>query len=491
MVKEAQAMAVQSAGLKRGTLGLTSIVYQGITHIAPAANVLFSWTFIASFAGAAMPLSLALSVVVCFFIANTVAQFSRYIPSAGGYYTFASQGLGPRFGFITTWAYLFYDWIGPAGAIGYFGVLSETFIKSNSGVDIPWWLYALAAFVVVWILTYIGVSISSRAAAILGTLELLVMTALGVSFLLHPAHGSSFAAPLDPRSSPTGLQGILLGMVFSILALSGFEAAAPLAEEAQKPTESIRKAIMWSLLAVGAFYIFSTYSTAIGFGTSQAQMKVFGSASDSVGAFSTAARTLWGGFWVLIYFAVLNSILGVGISCTNAATRVMYTMGRVGTLPPIFATIHPRFRTPTVAIHVQQIVGMIAVVAVAIILGASQIFGFLGTAVTVSLIVMYGLANIALYVYVRREHPAEFNLWQHLIFPAAGTIMLAIVLYETITSNQAYPLNWAPWVIVVWLAIGAAVMLWVQARRPGALEKGSTELALVAEEEPAVGMQSI
>src|SRR5437660_12929415 len=99
---------VESRGLKRATLGLTGVVYQGITHIAPAANVLFSWAFIASFAGAAMPLSLALSVVVCFFIANTVAQFSRYTPSAGGYYTFATRGLGPRVGYITTWAYLFY-----------------------------------------------------------------------------------------------------------------------------------------------------------------------------------------------------------------------------------------------------------------------------------------------------------------------------------------------------------------------------------------------
>ena len=481
-------MATQAAGLRRGTLGLTSVVYQGITHIAPAANVLFSWTFIASFAGAAMPLSLALSVVVCFFIANTVAQFSRYTPSAGGYYTFASRGLGPRFGFITTWAYLFYDWIGPAGAIGYFGVLSETFIKNNSGVDIPWWIYALAAFAVVWILTYLGISISSRTAAVLGTLELLVMTALGVSFLLHSAHGSSFAAPFDPRSSPTGLQGILLGMVFSILALSGFEAAAPLAEEARKPTEFIRKAIMWSLFAVGAFYIFSTYSTAIGFGTSQAQMKVFGSASDSLGAFYTAAKGLWGGFWVLIYFAVLNSILGVGISCTNAASRVMYTMGRAGTLPAIFARIHPRHRTPTFAIHVQQIVGIVSVVVVALVLGASQIFGFLGTAVTVALIVMYGLANIALYVYVRREHPGEFKLWQHAIFPAAGTIMLVIVLYETITSNQAYPLNLAPWVIVVWLAIGAAVMMWLANRNPAALAAGGSKFVLPAEDEPAVGL---
>lgn len=242
---------------------------------------------------------------------------------------------------------------------------------------------------------------------------------------------------------------------------------------------------MWSLFAVGVFYIFSTWSTAIGFGTSHAQMKAFGSASDALGAFYGAAKTLWGGAWVLIYFAVLNSILGVGIACTNAATRVMYTMGRAGTLPSAFATIHPRFKTPTFAIHVQQIVGILAVGVVALILGSAQIFGFLGTAVTVALIVMYGLANIALYAYVRRERPGEFKLWQHAIYPAVGTIMLVIVLYETITSNQAYPLNWAPWVVIVWLVIGGAVMLRVQATNPAALEAGSTGFVLSTEEKPA------
>ncbi len=479
------ATAAEPVGLKRNTLGLTSVVYQGITHIAPAANVLFSWAFIASFAGAAMPLSLLLSVIVCFFIANTVAQFSRYTPSAGGYYTFASKGLGPRWGYITTWAYLFYDWIGPAGAIGYFGVLSQTFFKSNSGLNIPWWVYSLIAFAVVWVLTYRGISISSRAAAILGTLELLVMTALGVSFLLHPAHGASLAAPFNPRSSPTGLQGILLGMVFSILALSGFEAAAPLAEEAKKPTEFIYKAIMWSLLAVGIFYIFSTWSTAVGFGTSQAQMKAFGSSSDALGAFYTAAKTLWHGAWILIYFAVLNSILGVGIACTNAASRVMYTMGRAGTLPSAFATIHPRHKTPSMAIHVQQIVGIVSVGVVALILGSAQIFAFLGTAVTVAVIVLYAMANVALYVYVRRERAQDFNVWLHAVLPAAGTIMLLIVLEQTITSSQAYPLNWAPWVVAVWLLIGAGVMFWIGARNPRAMQEAGDEFVLPAGPKPA------
>ena len=70
---------------------------------------------------AGVALSLALAVIVCFLIANTVAQFSRYLPTSGGYYTFVTHGLGPHLGFLTTWSYLIYDIVGPAGAIGYLG----------------------------------------------------------------------------------------------------------------------------------------------------------------------------------------------------------------------------------------------------------------------------------------------------------------------------------------------------------------------------------
>src|SRR5260370_16035796 len=102
-------MATQPAQLYREALGLRDVVFQGITHIAPAINVVFTLPVIAAQAGATMPLSMLLSVIVCFFIANTVAQFSRYVPSSCRYYTFASRSLGPRLGFLTTLTHLIYD----------------------------------------------------------------------------------------------------------------------------------------------------------------------------------------------------------------------------------------------------------------------------------------------------------------------------------------------------------------------------------------------
>src|SRR6266852_2253125 len=260
-------MATQPAQLRSQALGLRDVVFQGITHIAPAINVVFTLPVIAAQAGATMPISLLLSTIVCFFIANTVAQFSRYVPSSGGYYTFVSRGLGPRYGFVTTWSYLIYDIIGPAAAVGFLGFAVSGFLQSGTGLNIPWWIFSVATAIIVWVLTYFGIRLSTRTTAILGGIEILIMLALGVTFLVHPGAGSVASAPLQPWSARTGGWGVLGGRGFSILALSCFEAPAPLAEETKLPNRLIFRAVFASLLIVGIFYIFMGYTSAIGWGT--------------------------------------------------------------------------------------------------------------------------------------------------------------------------------------------------------------------------------
>lgn len=470
-------MTAEPVELKRGTLGLADVLFQGITHIGPAVGVIFTLPFIASYAGAAMPISLLGALVVCFFIANTVAQFSRYMPSSGGYYAFVSRGLGPRWGFMAAWSYFIYDPLGPAAVLGFLGYLSENILRTNTNIDIPWWIFALISVGVVWLLTYLGVGISTRTAVILGSIELLIMVALGVTFLLSPAHGSSATAPLNPASAPTGLSGILYGIVFSILALSGFESAAPLAQETRQPAQFISRAIMWSLLIVGVFYLFSAYTASIGWGTGD--MKAFAS---NANPYYALAHKLWGAGWILVFFAIINSSLAIGIASTNAVTRVMYTMARAKALPRLLRTVHPVRRTPTAAIHLQQIVTVVLILGIGNFVGPSQIYGWLGAIITVGIIVMYGLANISLTRYIRREHPQDFRRWNHQIMPALGTLLLLPVLWVTFWPIPAYPFNLVPYIVVVWLIIGFVMLKRLEAREPDALVQASTLLVTPVDE---------
>ncbi|MGO9935180.1 MAG: APC family permease [Steroidobacteraceae bacterium] len=457
--------------LRRNALGLPELVFQGVTHIAPAANMLFAFPIIAMKAGPAMPLSFLLSTIVCIFIGNTVAQFSKYMPSSGGYYSFTTRGLGSRVGFMATWSYLIYDFLGPAGTTGFLGYLISDIVRTQFQIDIPWWLIALATFAVIWLLTRHGIRLSMRITALLGGLELLIMLALSVTFLVHPGPGSSYLAPLRPSSAPHHFEGIIAGMVFSILSLSGFESPAPLAQESRRAGKFVGLAVILSLLAIGVFYIFTSYASAIGWGTSN--MAGF---ADNANPYYALAHALWGAGWWFVVLALINSAIAVGLACTNSASRVMYTMGRAGTLPARFGRIHPIHQTPTFAIACQQLFGIAAVFLVAVLLAPEYIFGFLETISTLAVIVLYCMANLALTSYMRRAHSGSFSFWQHLAAPWIATLALLPVLFVTLYPVPAWPYNIAPYLFLVALLAGFAYMKWRESRDPGALQRGATML---------------
>src|SRR6266849_10941957 len=93
----------------QGANGLTGATMQAITHIAPAIAALFFTQFIVSLAGITAPLAYVVGIVIVLMLGNTLVQFSKYLPSAGGYYTYVSRALSPRAGFITSWMYVLYS----------------------------------------------------------------------------------------------------------------------------------------------------------------------------------------------------------------------------------------------------------------------------------------------------------------------------------------------------------------------------------------------
>jgi amino acid transporter len=454
--------------LRHGSLGLPELVFHAVTHIAPATSVVLMLPTIAHHAGPAMPISLLLSTIVCLSIGGTVYEFSRYVPSTGSYYAFATRGLGSRSGFMATWSYLIYEIIGAAACIGFIGYLLSDMLRVAFNLNIAWWLLALAMNCLIWGLTHHGVRISARVTALLGGAELLIMLALGITFLMHPSRGSSYTAPLTPGSSPTHFEGILAGMVFSILALSGFESPAPLAQEARLPSKSIGRAIMLSLIVVGTFYIFMAYASAIGWGTND--MEGFAS---NANPYYALGHTLWGSRWWFVVLAITNSAIGTGIASTNVASRVMYAMGQAGTLPAGFGRVHPIHQTPAFAIAAAQVLGTIAILLVGFLLRPDYIFAFLGTIATLAIIVLYVMANLALTPFMRREQRTHFTLWRHVLVPWLATLVLLPVLFVTVYPAPSWPYNLTPYLFVVAIIAGFVYMQWREWQNPGTLNRGA------------------
>jgi amino acid transporter len=94
-----------SHGLARSAIGLREMLFQSITHMAPAAAVAFSIIVGAPFAGGVLPLGVLLALVACLFVASSIGQLAKHLPSAGGFATYTSRGLHPSIGFLVAWLY--------------------------------------------------------------------------------------------------------------------------------------------------------------------------------------------------------------------------------------------------------------------------------------------------------------------------------------------------------------------------------------------------
>src|SRR6266545_1131702 len=129
--------------LKPEALGLVGVTMQAITHIAPAIAALFFTQFLVTLAGITAPLAYVVAVILVLMLGNTLIQFSRQLPSAGGYYTYVSRALGPRAGFLTSWMFILYSPMAGGVVCGFFGFIVAGELKAAYGVDLPW-LWAAA-----------------------------------------------------------------------------------------------------------------------------------------------------------------------------------------------------------------------------------------------------------------------------------------------------------------------------------------------------------
>ncbi len=237
------------------------------------------------------------------------------------------------------------------------------------------------------------------------------------------------------------------------------------------PGKFISQAIMLSLGSIGIFYILTSYASAIGWGTGD-----MGAFATSPNPYYALGHRLWGAAWWLVVLAIINSAVGVGLACANAASRVMYTMGRAGTLPASFGRIHPTHRTPTFAIGFVQSSGIAAILLVGWLLQPDTIFGFLETVATLAVIVLYAMANLALTRYMRSEQRDNFRVWKHQLVPWIATLALLPVLFVTIYPEPSWPYSLTPYLFLIALLVGFGYMKWLETRNPGRLGRGATML---------------
>ena len=468
------ATSVEGHRLERNAVGLAPTLFQSITHMAPAAAVAFSIIVGVPYAGGSIPLAVLLALVACLLVAISIGQLARHLPSAGGLCTFSSRGLHPYVGFLVAWGFMLAEPLVAPLLYLIFG--NELAANLTSHFGWPTWLwapFAVAAGLIVWGLTYRGIRLSTRTGVALGTFEIVVFLALALTLIIA-AGGNNTLSVFGPHTgNPNGWGSVFPGMIFAILAFIGFEASLPLAEEVKEPRKTIPRAVFLSALLIGLFYLFCYYAATVYFGPNKMVKDFIG--FNGGDPWSGMAQAVWGPGLIIVILAVLNSAIANSNAGANAATRVGYSLARIGLLPQMLKRVHPQFRTPYVAVNVQAVGGIILAVGLGVVAGgALPAFALLGTVATIIVVTIYILTNLSNLVFYLRERRDEFNLLWNGIVPVVGSLIFLPALVAAFGIDFAGlgilplspPSNLAPLIIVIWMLAGIALLIYFAARKP-------------------------
>ena len=468
--------------LQKDAIGLAPVLFQSITHMAPAAAVAFSIIFAVTYAGGATPLAVVLALVACLFVAISIGQLARHLPSAGGLYTYSARGIHPIAGFFVAWGFMLAEPLVAPLLYLIFGNVIAVFLQNH--FNTPMWLwapFAAAAGIGVWVLVYRGVRISTEAGVVLGAFEIVVFLALAITLIISAGSNNTLSVFSPNTGNSNGWGSVFAGMVYTVLAFIGFEASVPLAEEAKDPRRTLPRAVILSCVLIGVFYLICYYGAMVYFGPNVAADPKNGFFVFNGGdPWDGLAAKVWGPFSILVLLAIINSAFANSNAGANAATRVGYALGRVGILPRALANVHPRFKTPYVAVHIQGALG----IAVALILGFAlqgplNAFALLGTIATIIIVFIYILTNLANLVFYMRERRDELNLILNVAVPILGILIFIPVLLAAFgrdfgglgIAGLTPPANAAPWVVIAWFVFGLVVFVLYRVRAPGRIEE--------------------
>src|SRR5215470_6628867 len=233
--------------LQENAIGLAEVLFQSVTAMAPASAVAFSLGAAVPFSGSALPLATLIALAVCMLIALNIAALAKYLPSAGGYFTYVSHGLGDRAGWLTGWLFSLAYVLIVLLVLLVLGSLADDFVKQHFHVALGWLVWAVLIAAVPLALTLFGVKLSSDSSVVLGAIEIVILLVLSAWLIATGEHVSireTFSAVGSLEPGFAGWQGILHGMIFAFLAFAGFESAAPMAEETRDPRHTMPRAIV-------------------------------------------------------------------------------------------------------------------------------------------------------------------------------------------------------------------------------------------------------
>jgi amino acid transporter/nucleotide-binding universal stress UspA family protein len=407
--------------------------------------------------GAAIILVFVLNGVTTLFTAATYAELGSSFPEAGGGYVWAKKALPHPAGFLSGWL----TWFAHTVACSYYSLgfgFAMVAMTGYAGIDffgldddMMVKVFATAAILLFLGVNYIGVGATGKAGDTITLVQVLII-AFFVTFTLLYAfdrQGIDIIHNFDsiiPENRD--LTNVLMVMGFTFIAFEGYDIIVQCGEEVKDPKRNIPRAILISVVVASVLYI------SVAFACLANQNTLPGEEIWNENTVINAAAEIipYVGAPLLIFGGILSAMAALNATVFSSS-RVSFAMGRDGSLPKAFGSVHLRRKVPH---NATAATGMIMLV-MALIFPLEVVVA----ATSIIFLLAFSLANMS-SIRLRKRLTAMDVGFRTPLFPLIPVIGIISTLGVAAYLWWLIPEAW--YIALVWVTIGLVASAFARPR---------------------------
>jgi basic amino acid/polyamine antiporter, APA family len=424
-------------------------------------------------AGPSLMVSFAITAIVCAFTALCYAEMAAMVPISGSAYTYSYATLGELVAWIIGWDLILEYAIGNVAVAISWANYFRSFMQDAFGINIPDWLatdfrtarkipgllenaphifgkpivFNLLAFGIVMLITVVlvwGIKESAGFNAGMVMIKILVLLFfIGAAFyFVSPTTMEQNWHPFQPN----GWGGTLAGAAVVFFAYIGFDAVSTVAEETKNPARDLPIGIIASLIICTIFYVVvaAVFTGLIPYSELVRRLSTEQAEPLTMALNHVAPNARWAS--AVVAFGSVIAHTAVLLVFQLGQPRIFFSMARDGLLPPVFAKVHPRFKTP----HVTTILTGVIVGGFAAVMSIDEMVDLTNIGTLFAFVLVCVGITILRYKDPNRHRPFRVPLGAWFL-PMLGAVSCLFLMY------YLPPTSW--WRFVAWLMIGLSVYL--------------------------------
>jgi basic amino acid/polyamine antiporter, APA family len=424
-------------------------------------------------AGPSLMISFVITAVVCAFTALCYAEMAAMVPISGSAYTYSYATMGELVAWIIGWDLILEYAIGNVAVAISWANYFRSFIHDAFGVDIPQWLstdfrtarkipgliesaphlfgipvvFNLLALGIVALITVVlvwGIKESAEFNAVMVGIKILVLLFF-IVIAFYFVSPSGMVRNWEPFQ-PMGWGGTLAGAAVVFFAYIGFDAVSTVAEETKNPARDLPVGIIASLVICTIFYIVVAavftglmpyHELVRRLATEQAEPLTM-----AINHVAPSARWASG----IVAFGSVIAHTAVLLVFQLGQPRIFFSIARDGMLPPGFAKVHPKFKTP----YVTTILTGVVVGGFAAVMSIDEMVDLTNIGTLFAFVLVCVGIIILRHRDPQRHRPFKVPLGAWLLPGLGAASCLFLMIYLP-------PTSW--WRFVAWLMLGLSVYL--------------------------------